>query len=162
MTLTWIVPYGFYGAWLITVNLSNLRTRTGWPRDEGYSKFFGFDFLLQGLPQSCQSSVESLGMGQGCAQIWGKIHLNSLKEIMENILNLITMGLVLIVSFPFGKNRCNEGQENLPNAGLVAPSVEWGEKGRSLTSLNLPNEFRERPFTERLLYCFESNLWRSK
>ena len=33
-------------------------------------------------------------------------------------------GLVLNVSFPFGKNRCNEGHENLPNASPVAPSVE--------------------------------------
>ena len=38
------------------------------------------------------------------------------------------MGLVLNVSFPFGKNRCNEGCKNLPKAAHVAPSVEWGKR----------------------------------
>ena len=31
------------------------------------------------------------------------------------------LGLVLIASFPFGKNQCNERFENLPNASPGAP-----------------------------------------
>ena len=31
-----------------------------------------------------------------------------------------------------------------------------------MTSLNLPNEFRERPFTERLLYCCKSQFREGK